>query len=58
MLICFVIFLLNLQGTLQKFKWEDCMTVQKGSWGYIRNTDIHGYYTAGELINQLVIVVR
>ena len=34
------------------------MTVQKSSWGYIRNTDITGYYTAEELINQLVIAVR
>ena len=48
----------TLPGTLQKFKWEDCMTVQKGSWGYKRNTDINGYHTAEELINQLVIAVR
>jgi len=34
------------------------MTVQKGSWGYKRDTDINGYYTAGELISDLVIVVR
>ena len=34
------------------------MTVQKGSWGYKRNTDINGYYTAEELISQLVIAVR
>ena len=34
------------------------MTVQKGSWGYIRNTDITGYYTAQELISDFVIAVR
>lgn len=47
-----------LSGTLQKFKWEDCTTVQKGSWGYKRNTDISGYLTAQELIAELVTVVR
>ena len=34
------------------------MTVQKGSWGYKRDTDINGYYTAEELIGQLAIAVR
>ena len=34
------------------------MTVQKGSWGYKRNTDINGYYTAKELIDDLVMAVR
>ena len=34
------------------------MTVQKSSWGYIRNTDITGYYTAQELISDFVIAIR
>ena len=34
------------------------MTVQKGSWGYKRNTDINGYHTADELINDMVTAIR
>ena len=34
------------------------MTVQKGSWGYKRNKDINGYYTADELIDEMVTTVR
>ena len=34
------------------------MTVQKGSWGYKRDTDINGYHTAEELIGDLVMAVR
>lgn len=43
---------------LQKFKWEDATTIQKGTWGYQRNTDINGYYTTDELVDLLVTVVR
>ena len=45
-------------GTLQKFKWEDALTVQKDSWGYERNTDLSGYHTTNELVDDLVSVVR
>ena len=45
-------------GVLQKFKWEDATTIQKGTWGYQRNIDINGYYTTDELIDVLVTVVR
>ena len=34
------------------------MTIQKTSWGYIRNTDISGYLTIEELLNELVTTVR
>ena len=46
-------------GVLQKFKWEDCMTIQKNTWGYNRNTNLTaGYYTTDELIDDMVIAVR
>ena len=45
-------------GVLQKRKWEDATTIQKGTWGYRRNTDINGYYTTGELVDLLVTVIR
>ena len=34
------------------------MTVQRTSWGYIRNTNISGYLSIEELLNQLVSTVR
>jgi len=34
------------------------MTVQKNTWGYNRNTNLTGYYTANELIDDMVIAVR
>ena len=34
------------------------MTIQKSSWGYIRNTDISGYLTIEELLFELVSTVR
>ena len=45
-------------GTLQKFKWEDAFTIQKSSWGYERNTNLSGYHTTNELVDDLVSVVR
>ena len=37
---------------------EDATTIQKGTWGYQRNTNINGYFTTDELIDLLVTVVR
>ena len=34
------------------------MTVQKSSWGYIRNTNISGYLTIEQLLEQLVSTIR
>lgn len=34
------------------------MTIQKTSWGYIRNTDISGYLTIEQLLFELVSTVR
>ena len=39
-------------------KWENAMTIQKASWGYIRNTDISGYFNITSLIAELITTVR
>ncbi|XP_065909748.1 alpha-L-fucosidase-like [Dysidea avara] len=41
-------------GKLYNHKYENAMTVQRTSWGYIRNTNISGYLSIEELLNQLV----
>jgi len=53
-----LLYMYCIVGVLQKFKWEDATTIQKGSWGYQRNTDINGYFTTDQLIDLLVTVVR
>jgi alpha-L-fucosidase len=40
-------------GTLQKHKWENCMTVDKRSWGYRRNAPLSDFLSADELIQTL-----
>ena len=47
-----------ISGKLFPHKYENAMTVQKTSWGYIRNTDISGYLTIEELLYELVSTVR
>ncbi|XP_065909205.1 alpha-L-fucosidase-like isoform X2 [Dysidea avara] len=44
-------------GKLYNHKYENAMTVQRTSWGYIRNTNISGYLSIEELLNQLVSTV-
>jgi len=44
-------------GVLQKHKWENCMTVDKHSWGYRRNAQLSDYLTTYDLIKQLVTTV-
>ena len=34
------------------------MTIQRASWGYIRNTDISGYLNITTLIAEIVTTVR
>ena len=34
------------------------MTIQRASWGYIRNTDISGYLSITSLIAEIVTTVR
>jgi len=45
-------------GTLQKHKWENCMTVDKFSWGYRRNAHLSDYLTADEIVQTLSETVR
>ncbi|XP_063430714.1 alpha-L-fucosidase-like [Mytilus trossulus] len=37
-------------GTLQKHKWENCMTIDQRSWGYRRNANIEDYLSVHEII--------
>ncbi|KAJ8298148.1 hypothetical protein KUTeg_024679 [Tegillarca granosa] len=41
----------------EKRKWENCMTIDKDSWGYRRNANIQDYYNMDELIQILVQTV-
>ncbi|XP_063430692.1 alpha-L-fucosidase-like [Mytilus trossulus] len=38
-------------GVLQKFKWENCMTIDTHSWGYRRNSNIDAYLSVHEIIS-------
>lgn len=40
-------------GTLQQHKWENCMTVDKSSWGYRRNAQLSDYLTTDEIVQTL-----
>ena len=50
--------MLNPIGKLFPHKYENAMTIQKTSWGYIRNTNISGYLTIEQLLFELVSTVR
>ena len=41
-------------GQLQHKKWENCMTLDKNSWGYVRRASLQDYLTIDELILTLV----
>lgn len=44
-------------GKLQNHKWENALTVDKGSWGYRRNVDINSYLDINQLLYQLASTV-
>ena len=45
-------------GKLLPHKWENCMTIDKYSWGFRRNARLQDIHTMDELIQQLVRTVR
>ncbi|KAB7494361.1 Alpha-L-fucosidase [Armadillidium nasatum] len=40
-------------GTLQPHKWENCMTLDKSSWGYRRTAKLEDYLTIHELLKTM-----
>ncbi|KAL2734508.1 alpha-L-fucosidase [Vespula maculifrons] len=44
-------------GVLIPHKWENCMTIDKKSWGFRRNAALEEYLTLDELVKELVTTV-
>ncbi|XP_067002311.2 alpha-L-fucosidase [Anabrus simplex] len=44
-------------GVLQPHKWENCMTIDKESWGYRRNAKLSDYLSTHDLLEELVVTV-
>ena len=43
---------------LQKRKWENCMSIDKHTWGYRRNSQLNSYLSTPELLITLAETVR
>ena len=56
--VYFHVYIHYITGVLQKHKWENCMTLDKGSWGYRRNSRAEDYVTMEDLTEELVTTVR
>ncbi|XP_026666695.1 alpha-L-fucosidase isoform X2 [Ceratina calcarata] len=44
-------------GVLLPHKWENCMTIDRKSWGFRRNAHLSEYFTLRELVKELVVTV-
>ncbi|KAK2160601.1 hypothetical protein LSH36_129g00052 [Paralvinella palmiformis] len=44
-------------GHIIPHKWENCMTIDRGSWGYRRNIDLNTFLTIEELVATMVETV-
>ncbi|KAK7085024.1 Tissue alpha-L-fucosidase [Halocaridina rubra] len=44
-------------GVLQPHKWENCMTLDRKSWGYRRNAPVTDYLSISELLTEVVTTV-
>lgn len=44
-------------GYVLPHKWENCMTIDKRSWGFRRNAKLSDYLTLKELVSELVVTV-
>ena len=48
----------HLAGVLQKFKWENAMTIDKSSWGFRRQMALDDVLSVHDLITLLAETVR
>lgn len=44
-------------GVLQPHKWENCMTLDKQSWGFRRDASLEDYFTTQELVHEMIVTV-
>ncbi|CAF4099094.1 unnamed protein product, partial [Rotaria sordida] len=44
-------------GHLVTHKWENCFTIDKNSWGFIRTSGINDYLTIQEILSEIITTV-